>query len=198
MAQDSDRSIIRLLLWEGLAAVGLVAIHLHPYANHIWNLNLFYNALFFLLAYPILYVYRWKVTEGCLATLLWPLSFALSWGLGISSYIWTAYILLLTGSPYFYAMTGHLIPLGILFAFIYFPLIQPLLGVGKNFQTLGQLLWMLISSALGGFVGYATGWYMSQKFSTVRAEHSHWLLLWLGLTFLGTALGALIAQRRGK
>lgn len=198
MAQESNRSFLRLLIWEGLAASGLVYIHLHPYADHVWNLNFFYNALFFLLAYPILYVYRWKLTDGCLSSILWPLSFVLSWGLGVSSYIWIAYLLLIGNNPYFYAMTGHYASLGVLFAFIYFPLIQPLLGIGKYYQSLGQLFWTFFYSALGGFIGYETGWFISQKFLTVRTNSGHWFLLWLGLVFLGTAIGSQVAQRRGK
>lgn len=198
MAKESDRSLIRLLVWEALAVAGLVTIHLHPYADHIWNLNFFYNALFFLLAYPILYIYRWKITDGCLSSILWPLSFILSWGLGVSSYLWIAYLLLIAGSPYFFAMKVHYIPLGILFVFIYFPLIQPILGVSKKYQTLGGLIWLLFYSALGGFVGYETGWFVGHKFPSVRTDVGHWFLLWLGLTFLGTAVGALVAQRRGN
>ena len=195
---DNSRSILRLFLWEGLAVAGLVTIHLHPYANHVWNLNFFYNALFFLLAYPILYVYRWKMTDGCLASILWPLSFVLSWGLGVSSYIWIAYLLLTLNSPYFYAMTGHYAALGVLFAFIYFPLIQPLLGIGRQYQSLGQLLGTFFYSALGGFIGYETGWFISQKFLSVRTNTGHWFLLWLGLVFLGTAIGSQFGQRREK
>ncbi len=198
MANGSDhsRSILRLLLWEGLAAAGLVYIRLHPYADPFWNLNFFYNALFFLLAYPVLYVYHWKVAQGCLAAVLWPVSFVLSWGLGVSCYLWIAYFLLLGNSPYFYAMELHYVPLGILFAFIYFPLIQPILGVGPKYQSLAGLFWLFLYSALGGFFGYETGWFLSRKFPPIQTEHSHWLLLWLGLTFLGTAIGAQIAQRR--
>jgi hypothetical protein len=126
------------------------------------------------------------------------LSFVLSWALGVSSYLWIAYLLLTIGSPYFGAMTQHFIPLGIIFTFIYFTLGEAVLGVGKSYQTLGNLLWVLFYSAMGGFIGYETGWFVSQKFPSVRTDHSHWLLLWLGITFLGTAVGALIAQRRGK
>lgn len=198
MAQNPDRSIIRLLIWEGLAASGLIYIHLHPYADPIWNLNFFYNALFFLLAYPILYVWRWKLADGCLGTLMWPVGFVLSWLLGVSAYLWITYLLLIISSPYFYAMKLHYLSLGILFAFIYFPLLQPLLGIGKKYQTLGGHVWALFYSVLGGFIGYETGWFVSRKFPAIRADGSHWFLLWLGLTFLGTAVGALIAQRRGK
>lgn len=195
---ESSRSIIRLLCWEGLAAAGLVYIHLHPYADRFWNLNFFYNALFFLLAYPLLFVYRWKLTDGCLASLMWPVSFFLSWGLGVSAYLWITYLLLITGSPYFYAMKVHTIPLGFLFVFIYFSLIQPILGVSKKYQTLEGLLWLLLGSVLGGFIGYETGWFVSRKFPSVQTEHGHWLLLWLALTFLGTAVGAHVAQGRGN
>jgi hypothetical protein len=138
------------------------------------------------------------MTDGCLPSLLWPLSFVLSFAVGASSYLWITYVLLVTGSPYSSAMTEHFVPLGILFAFIYFSLGQALLGVGKRYQTLGQMMWVLFYSALGGFIGYETGWFVSQKFPSVRVDHGHWLLLWLGITFLGTAIGALIAQKRGK
>ncbi len=200
MANGSDhsRSILRLLIGEGLAAAGLVYARLHPYADPLWNLNFFYNALFFLLAYPILYVYRWTMAEGCLAAVLWPVSFVLSWGLGVSCYLWIAYLLLLGNSPYFYAMKLHYVPLGVLFAFIYFPLIQPILGVGPKYQTLGGLLGLFLYSALGGFFGYETGWFLSRRFPAIQTEHSHWLLLWLGLTFLGTAIGAQVAPKRNS
>ncbi len=197
-SSENSRSFLRLLFWEGLAVVGLLYIHSHPLANHLWDLNFFYNALFFLLAYPILYVYRWKLTDGCLASLMWPISFVLGWGLGASSYLWTTYLLLMANSPFFYAMTQHFVSLGFLFAFIYFPLLQPILGVGKKYQDLGQLFWALLYSALGGFIGYETGWFISQKFPSVRTDNGHWFLLWLGIVLLGTAIGAMIAQRRGK
>jgi hypothetical protein len=194
----NSRSILRLFFWEGLALVGLIQIHFHPYADHLWDLNFFYNALFFLVAYPLLYVYRWKMTDGCLGTMMWPLSFALSWLLGVSAYLWITYSLLLANSPYFNALKNHEIALGILFIFIYFPLIQPLWGIGKKYASLGELFWILLYSALGGFIGYETGWFISNKFPSVRTDSAHWFLLWLGFILLGTAIGALIAQRRGK
>jgi hypothetical protein len=194
----SSRSILRLFFWEGLALAGLIQIHLHPFINHLWNLNFFYNALFFLAAYPVLFIYRWKMTEGCLNTVLWPLSFVLGWLLGVSAYLWTAYILLLTDSPYYYSLINHEISLGILFVFIYFPLIQPLWGTSRRYYSLGELGWILFYSVLGGFIGYETGWFISNKFPSLRVDVGHWFLLWLGSILLGTAIGALIAQRRGK
>lgn len=196
MAKESQRSLLRLLFWEGLAAVGLVFLFLHPLRESPWNRYFLFSALFFLLAYPLLYAFRWKMTEGCLSKILWPLSLILSLGLGVSTYIWTACLLHMSGSVYYNAMTVHYIPLGILFAFVYFPLIQPLLGISKKYHNFIGILWILFYSALGGFVGYETGWFLGRKISSIRTDHDRWLLLWLGLTFLGTALGALIAQRR--
>jgi hypothetical protein len=198
MAQGSDRSVFRLMFWDSLAVAGLVYIRLHPQADPTWDQAFFYNALFFLVAFPVLFVYRWKMTDGCLPSILWPLSFALSAAVGVSCYLWVAYILLMTGSPYSGAMTQHYVTLGILFAIIYFTLGQALLGVGKNYQALGQLVWVLFYSALGGFIGYETGWFVSQKFPSVQIDHSHWLLLWLGITLLGVAIGSLLSQKRGK
>ena len=198
MAQgpENSRSIFRLLIWEGFAAAGLVYLYLHPVKDPVWGRYFFYNALFFLLAYPLLFVYRWKMTDGCLSKVLWPLAFLLSFGLGASTYLWIACLFNQFGSPYCNAMTGHSIPLGIVFTFIYFPLIQPLLGVSKKYQNLAGILWLLFFSALGGFIGYETGWFLSQKITSIRTVHDRWLLFWLGFTFLGTAIGALIAQRR--
>lgn len=198
MGKESSRSILRLFFWEGLALAGIIQIHLHPYADHLWNLNFFYNALFFLVAYPLLYVYRWKLTDGCLGTVMWPLSFALSWLLGVSAYFWITYILLLINSPYFNALKNHEIALGILFVFVYFPLIQPLWGIDKKYSSFVELFWILFYSVLGGFVGYETGWFVSNKIPSVKTDSGHWFLLWLGFILLGTAIGALIAQRRGK
>jgi hypothetical protein len=194
----ASRSLLRLFFWEGLALAGLGQIHFHPYADHLWNLNFFYNALFFLVAYPILFVYRWKMTDGCLGTILWPVSYLLSWLLGASAYLWITYILLLTNSPYFNGLKNHELPLGILFAFIYFPLIQHLWGIGKKFYSLGELFRVLFYSALGGVIGYAMGWFISNKIPSVQTNNSQWFLLWLGFIFLGAAIGAFTAQRRGK
>ncbi len=198
MGKETSRSLLRLFFWEGLALAGLVQIHFHPYADHFWNLDFFYNAVFFLVAYPLLYIYRWKMTDGCLGTVMWPLSFVLSWLLGVSAYLWITYILLLSNSPYFNALKNHEMALGVLFVFVYFPLIQPLWGISKKYYSLGEMVWIVFYSGLGGFIGYETGWFISNKFPTVRTDISHWFLLWLGFILLGTAIGALTAQRRGK
>ncbi len=200
MAKGSEgsRSFLRLLFWEGMALAGFLHTRLSPIANPIWNLNFFYGALFFLVAYPILYVYRWRVTEGCLATILWPLSFVLSGALGVSCYLWLAYILLFTQSPYYYSMTNHWAVLGALFAFIYFPLVEPVLGVSKKYQSLGGLFWVFLYSALGGFFGFLSGRFVDQKFGVSIGLDNRRFLLWLALILLGTALGAMIGQKRGK
>ena len=200
MGQETSpgRSVLRLLFWEGLGMAGLFEIRSHPIASHFWDLNFFYNALFFLAAYPILFVYRWKITGGCLGALLWPLSFFLSWSLGVSAFLWMTYAFLLTGSPYFYSPIRHPLILGFLFAFIYFPLIQPLWGVSRKYQTLGTLLGVLFLSGLGGFLGYEAGWWVGRKFPSVRVNGDHWFLMWLGLILLGMAVGALAGRRSEK
>lgn len=198
MAKGADRSVLRLLVWEGLALWGFFFIRLHPYADPVWGLNFFYNALFFLVVYPLLYVYRWKMTDGCLSTVMWPLSFVLNWALGVSCYLWVTYLFLILNSPFFGALTRHYVVLGFLFAFVYFPLVQAILGVGKNYQTLGQLVWVLLYSTLGGFFGFETGWFLSRKFPTLRTDSAHWFLVWVGIILIGLAAGAILGQKRGK
>jgi hypothetical protein len=181
-----------------MALAGFLHIHQHPIANQFWALNYFYNALFFLVAYPLLYVYRWKVTEGCLGTLMWPLSFVLSWGLGVSAYLWITYFLFFTGSRYYFPMTHNEVVLGLLFVFVYFPLVQPLLGISKKYCSLGQLIGMLFYSALGGFLGYLLGQFVDKRFGVSLGTHNLEFLLWFALILTGAAVGALAAQRRGK
>ena len=181
-----------------MALAGFLHIRLHPIANHLWDLNFFYNGLFFLVAYPLLYVYRWKLTDGCLNMVLWPLSFVLSWGLGISVYLWIVYIALFWGSPYFSSLIHHQAVLGGLFAFIYFPVIQPLLGVSRRYHSLGELVWILFYTGLGGFVGFLLGHFVDGKYALSIGTDGHRFLLWLALIFLGAAIGALVAQKQAQ
>lgn len=194
---DNSRSFLRLLFWEGAALAGFIHLRTHPLAAPLWSLNFFYNALFFLVAYPLLYVYRWKMSDGCLNLVLWPLSFVLSWGLGVSTYLWTAYWFYVTGNPFFTVMTRHEIVPGTLFVLIYFPLIQPVLGTSQRYQSLGQLFWVFLYSGLGGFFGFLLGQFVVRKWGESMVGGNQFLL-WLGLILLGTAIGSLIAQRRSK
>ncbi|HEY5040179.1 MAG TPA: hypothetical protein VIJ93_14015 [bacterium] len=191
---ENSRSFLRLLFWEGMAAAGFLHILRHPIANPIWALNFYYGALFFLVAYPLLYVYRWKVAEGCLGMVMWPVSSLLSWGLGVSAYFWLTYWLYFT--PYSYSLTQHEIILGLLFVFVYFPLIQPVLGISKHYFSLGELPWILFYSGLGGFLGFLLGKFVDDRFGISMGADSRRFLLWLFLILLGTAVGALAAKRR--
>jgi hypothetical protein len=191
----SSRSLLRLLFWEGLAVAALLHLRQHPLADSFWSLNFFYNALFFLVAYPLLYVYRWKMAGGCLGAILWPLSFPLSWGLGASAYLWVAYAFLAAGSPYYNMMIHHPVVLGALFVFVYFPLLQPLCGLSKKYQSLGALFWIFLFSGLGGFLGYLLGQFVDRKYGASFAGGNRFLL-WLALILIGTAVGALAARRR--
>lgn len=198
MGKGSDRSIVRLLVWEALALVGFLQIQFHPFANELWDLNFRYNALFFLVAYPFLYIYRWKLTEGCLSTLLWPFSFLFGWLMAVSAYLWMAYLLLLFGSSFFYTVIHHMAALGFLFIFLYFPILQPLLGVGQSYHSFGTVLKSLLWAGLGGALGYFLGFWVDSRFGHSFPEEGHRFLLWLGLMLLGAALGALFAPKGSK
>jgi len=189
---------MRFLFWEGLALVGFFHIRLHPFDDRIWGPVFFHNALFFLAAYPILYFFRWSLGDGCLAKILWPIGFALGLALGASTYLWLAYLFLTVNSPYFHSMTQHETALGILFALLYFPLIQPLLGVSKKYHSLGELFWVLLFSGVGGFAGYEAGWFIFRKAAWAHEDRSRWFLAWLALILLGSAIGAWLGQRRSR
>ena len=183
-SKRSNHTLTRLLFWEGLAFLAFLYLLHAPLANHQWEWIFFYNSLFFLAAYPLLYVYRWKMVGGCLGVVMWPLSFVLDWALGISAYLWTTYGLLVLGSPYFHAMMDHPIVLGALFLLVYFPLIQPLWGVNARFLSLGELTGVLIYAVLGGTAGFFGGWFVDAKLSGFLHTEDIRFPLWLGLILL--------------
>jgi hypothetical protein len=191
-----ERSILRLLLIEACALGGYLYLQSHPITPPLWNLNFRYNALFFLAAYPLLFVYRWKLAEGCLGMILWPLSFILSWGLGVSCYLWLTCGCYYWGSPFLKCLTRDEIILGFLFALVYFPLLQPLLGTTRKYFTLWEMAGTLFFSALGGFLGYLLGQFVDQKFGLGLGVDRRFPL-WLGLILMGMAVGA-FARGRGR
>ncbi|HUO57724.1 MAG TPA: hypothetical protein VMV05_06060 [bacterium] len=190
-----SRSLLRLLVWEGLALAWFVHLGRHPLAIPIWSLHFHYGALFFLAAYPLLYVYRWKLADGILRFILWPVSFVLGWGLGVSTYLWVTYILFFTGNPFTRSFMNHWWVLGPLYGFLYFPLIQPLLGTSVKYQSLGQLFWTFLYSGLGGFLGYLLGAFVDKKYGVSIGDNR--FLLWVTLLLIGAAVGAMAARRAG-
>src|SRR6185295_6193161 len=130
----------------------------------------------------ILYVYRWKMAGGCLGTIMWPLSFVLSWLLGVSAYLWITYWMLFYGNPYVRAMMNHWLVLGLLFAFVYFPLIEPILGISRRFFTLGQLLKIVFFSGLCGFLSILLARFLDQKFG--ESIGGNRFLLWLSVILI--------------
>jgi len=95
-------------------------------------------------------------------------------------------------------MIHHEVVLGFLFLFLYFPLIQPIWGIGKKYFSLGKLIWILLFAALGGFLGFLLGQFLTKKLSPSLGGDTSQFLLWLALIFLGAAAGAVAARRGGK
>ena len=193
---DNSRSLLRLLFWEGMALIGFLHILRYPNANPLWSLHFHYNAIVFLIAYPLLYVYRWKMADGFLGLVMWPVSILLSWGLGVSAYLCITYWLQFSGSPYTGSLMNHWLVLGALFIFIYFPLIQPVLGTSQKYFSLGPLLVIFFYSGLGGFLGLLLGKFVDGKYGVSIGNNR--FLLWLSLILIGTAVGALAARKQGK
>lgn len=191
------RSPLRLLLFEALALVGYLYILHHPIAQPSWSQNFRINAMVFLAAYPLLFLYRWKVAEGCLGMVLWPLGWALSFVLGITCYLWLTCGFYYTGSPFYNSLMKHQAVLGLLFALVYFPLLEPILGVSQKYFPLHRILWILLFSGLGGFLGYLVGQFVIRRAGIPTGDNAQLFLLWLALILIGAAVGALGAQRKG-
>jgi hypothetical protein len=195
---EPPRSLLRMLFWEGLGVAWFLHVLSHPVAHELLGVGYFYAAIFFLAAYPLLYIYRWKLAGGFLDILLWPLSFILGLGLGVSAYLCITYWLYFLGNPYAYSLIKHFYALGPLFVFIYYPVIQPFWGVTKRYYSLPGLLVLVIYAGLCGFLGFLVGYFLDQKLgSSLGSAHSRFVL-WLLLMFLGTAIGGLAAQKRTK
>ena len=111
--------------------------------------------------------------------------------------LWILYGFFISGNPFFTAMTHHEIVLGFLYAFVYFSLVQPVLGTSQRYQTLGQLLWVFIYSGVGGFLCFLLGQFIVRKWG-LSLGNGNEFLLWLGVILLGVAVGSKAAQRRGK
>lgn len=195
---EQPRSLMRMFFWEALGVAGFIYILLHPVANSLWDLGFFYSALFFLAAYPLLYIYRWKLAGGFLDILLLPTSFVLSLGLGVSAYLWITYWLYITGNPYAHSLMNHYYVMGPLFIFIYFPFIQPFWGVTRYYYSLPGLVILMFYSGLCGFIGYLLGSFVDHKFGASLGSENTRFVLWLSLIFIGIAIGALSTQRKAK
>jgi len=191
----SERSLLRLLAWEGLALAGFLHLLAHPLANEFWGWLFFYNALVFLLAYPILYIYRWKMMGGCLGMVLWPVSFVLDWVLATSFYLWCAYLFLILGLPFYSALMGHWLVLGILSIFIYFPWIQPVWGIGQRYYPLGDVLRLTAACFLGGLAGYMVGWYGGNLLEPHLGSGDGRFLFWLAWILLGLGAAAFYGRK---
>jgi hypothetical protein len=195
--KEQGRSFLRLLLFEALALGGYLYLLHHPVTQLFWNQNFRINALAFLAAFPLLFLYRWKVAEGCLGLVLFPLGWVLSLGLGVSCYLWLACGFYYAGSPFYASLTKHEAVLGLLFALVYFPLLEPILGVSKKYFPLHRILWILLFAGLGGFLGYLVGQFVIRKAGLPTGDNAQLFLLWLALVLIGVAVGALGAQRKG-
>jgi hypothetical protein len=195
---EPPRSLLRMFFWEALGAAWFVHVIYHPIAHEALGMTYFYAAVFFLAAYPLLYIYRWKLAGGFLDILLWPLSFILGLGLGVSAYLCIAYWLYFSGNPYSYSLIKHFYVLGPLFVFIYYPVIQPFWGVTKRYYSLPGLFVLTIYAGFCGFLGFLVGYFLDQKIGYTMESSNSRFVLWLLLMFLGTAIGGLAAQKRTK
>ncbi len=194
--KKQDRSWIRLIFWEILFLIGLGQVLTHPMVDQPLAKTFYYGAVFCTAAYPLLYMLRWKMSEGLLGLIFWPVRLLFGLGLGVASYLWLVYVLMVTGSPYSSALTQHWVVLGVLFVLVYFPLLEPILGVGKRYFSLGELFWLLLYSGIGGFLCYLLGRFVDTKFGVSIGPE--WRFpLWLFLILIGIAIGA-FAQGRGK
>jgi len=193
--KSGGRSIVRLLLFEALALGGYLYLQNHPMARPLWGLNFRIYALAFLAAYPLFFIYRWKVAGGCLGLVFWPIGYALSLALGISCYAWLTLGLYYSGSIFYGNLTKHEIVFVLLFGLVYFPLLEPVLGVSKKNFSFPQTLWILLFSVFGGFLGYLLGDFMIRKAGTPVTDKGNLFLLWILFILIGAAVGAMGAQR---
>lgn len=196
-ASKQSRSFWRILFWEALGAAGWFYLIHHPLAGHSSTQHLFHlNALFFLAAYPLLFIYRWAAVEGFFSVLLKPFSWVLNWALGVSAYFWLEYLFLTLQLPYFGIMTNHWILTAILFIFPYFLIIQKFWGVSRLYYTMEECLALGLLTVLGGGAGFGLGELAVHHLGEYPFLAGHQFLIWLLLVWLGVVLSAWIAQKK--
>ncbi|HVM32160.1 MAG TPA: hypothetical protein VMU88_03435 [bacterium] len=191
-----SRSLWRLLFWEALAAAGYYWMTRHASPPE-WKTSLLReNAVFFLAAYPLLFLYRWVGVEGFWGVLLGPLALVLGLALGVSSYLWCEYGFLLAKLPYAGILRAHWIILGLFFAPLYLLLLRNLMGVSKIYYTMEECLALGLWTVLGGGTGFWLGRILDDHFSQTPFFMDHRFILWLGLIWLGAILALLLARKK--
>jgi hypothetical protein len=196
-ASKQSRSFWRILFWEALGTAGWLYLTHHPLTGHPSTQHLFHlNALFFLAAYPLLFIYRWAAVEGFFNVLLKPLGWALSWALGVSAYFWLKYLFLTLQPVYFGVMTNHWILTAILFIFPYFLILQKFWGVSRLYYTMEECLALGLLTLLGGAAGFFLGKFAVDRLTGIPWLEGHRFLIWLLLAWLGVVLAAWIAQKK--
>ena len=198
-ASRQGRSLWRILFWEALGAAGWFAVAHHPFMGHPSEQRLFYlNALFFLAAYPFLFIYRWAAVEGFLSVLLGPFSWLLSWVLGVSAYFWLEYGCFVFQPTYYSILAGHWVLCGILLIFPYFLIVQKFWGVSRLYYTMEECLALGLWAALGGAAGFLMGKWTVNHLENVPWLGGHRFLAWLLWIWLGVVAASWIAQKKKK
>ena len=191
-----SRSPWRLLFWGGLAFLGFYWLSRHPVPIDFKTIPFRENALFFLVAYPLLFVYRWMGVDGFLGVLLGPVAWVLGWVLGVSIYLWIEYAFLLAQLPYAGILKVHWIGMGLLFVPLYLLFFRNFMGISRIYYTMEECLALCLWVALGGGGGFLLGKFFDDHLQQTAFIQNYRFVLWLLLIWLGMVLALLIARKK--
>ncbi|HET9869713.1 MAG TPA: hypothetical protein VFR02_04335 [bacterium] len=190
------RSLWRLLFVEALAAAGFYWMTRHAVPPG-WKGGTFrLNALFFLAAYPLLFIYRWVLPGGFFGVLLGPAALVLGLALGVSTYLWMEYGFLWAGLPYAGILRAHWAVLGALFVPLYLMFFRNLMGISRLYYTMEECLALCLWVGLGGGGGFLLGKLLDDRLQDAPFFQHHRFLIWLFLIWLGTVAALLLARKR--
>jgi hypothetical protein len=190
------RSIWRLLFWEALAAAGFYWLTRHALPPDWKGMPFKQNALFFLAAYPALFLYRWGGLDGFLGVLLAPAATVTGWILGASVYLWAEYAFLLGSLPYAGILRAHWIGGGLLFIPVYLLFLRNLMGISRLYYTMEECLALCLWAALGGGGGFWAGRLLDDHLQKTPFFENHRFMIWLLILWLGLVLALLIARKK--
>ncbi len=193
--KENPKPIAQVVVFELLAAYGLIRLLQTGSPEDPWTVRFVYNACFFLAAYPFLAFWRSGGVPGLLRFFLFPVGWALRAGLMVSVYLWVAYLFWSLGhGEVVLVMMDRPVALGALFFLLYCSFFGPLLGTTGDGASLADLNRLILFSVGLGAIGYLIGRGMD-----VTLAERQWAVdqrLWL--TLIVTMVFALFGSWGGK
>lgn len=200
MGEESKagRGIVRLLLFESLAGLGLAHILLYAPSDKPHTLVFLYNAIAFLALYPVVYFYKWVPLPGVMRFLFTPLNVLFHAILLVSTYLWLGYVVYMRWTEQLVLLSGSLFVFWMFWAVLYLSWFRYVLGASQKYIPLGPLLALTLIVACGGCAGFFAGQWVVGHYGEHVGSDSLRFVVWTMLVMVGMMAGAVFAPKGGS